>query len=374
MHNWLLLIFIGISTIALNVKGGETSLVVQSQGPTDLNESLLLGTEEDNQDVSQPDDDTTMSIENDLSVPSEDTESSGFEDVSDSEEEKPSQEPTPKIENYIDSGVQPDLSKEPPDDSEFVEPEDEVPMDAKLDLPIEKSQTNTANKAPDQSPEGTVIVDPSKAVYIDYKNQKAVTIPYSQRRKQWGKFIGLSVGQPRPENFLSEFLTDDYENIYGDDGSMLIEVHTNFKRNYESLSLGFEFNIGNYNKSSSELLDSKLNVTYWKMGSQLALDNIFKDQSYVVPYISGGIYQIIYKETQSSFSDNGTTLVSLYGCGGVMFSINWVDPISAKDAYFESGVENTFIFAEATYFMESQEESDPDFSGLNINAGIKAEF
>ena len=81
-----------------------------------------------------------------------------------------------------------------------------------------------------------------------------------------------------------------------------------------------------------------------------------------------------YKEEQGSTSNNGTTQASPYVSGGLLFSIDWLDPISAKAAYFESGIENTFIFAEATMFMESSSKKDPNFAGLDAKAGIKVEL
>jgi hypothetical protein len=58
-----------------------------------------------------------------------------------------------------------------------------------------------------------------------------------------------------------------------------------------------------------------------------------------------------------------------------MFQLGWLDPIAAVEAYSESGIENTYIFAEVRQYMASEEDIDPDFStGLDINFGMSLEF
>lgn len=239
---------------------------------------------------------------------------------------------------------------------------------------IENSEASTF-EAEGNTSEETVIIEPSSSIVMDYGSKKTLIIPYSERRMKWGRFIGLSVGQAKPEDFGSNFINDGFNEIYGEDNSPGLELHTNFKRNFSSYSMGIELNLGNYKKqSNTDIIDSNLEVTFWKLGFEFALDNIFKEHAYIVPYASSGIYQILYKEQLFDISNNGTTEVSLYFSGGLMFDIDWLDPVSASAAYLESGIENTFIFIEGTYHMESNSESDPIFAGLDVKAGFKVEL
>ena len=86
----------------------------------------------------------------------------------------------------------------------------------------------------------TVIVEPSTAVRLDYALKKAKIIPYSERRLKWGRFIGVSVGKASLDDFSSDYLNDTFESIYGDDSSLGLELHMNFKRNFSFYSLGVE--------------------------------------------------------------------------------------------------------------------------------------
>ncbi len=343
-----LLLIIGLVACSLNLLAEErdASEPVSTQG--------LLLTDESPFSDEQPKeitDEETISIDNDLD-PVSDNQQSSFDDSEDTEE----------LENLESNEVIETSVSE----SNF-EAEETTTEKIELTKPPEEELASVVGE--------TIIVEPSTAVRIDYKSNKAIIVPYSERRLEWGKFVGLSAGKSAPEDFSSDYLNDTYDSIYGGDSSLGIELHMNFKRNYSALSLGLEINIGNYKKTSdTDLIDSSLDVTFIKIGTQLAFDNLFKNQSYVVPYFSGGIYQILYKEEQSGVSNNGTTQVSFYGSGGLMFDIDWLDPLSARDAYFESGIENTFLFAEATYMSEPTSDKDPNFSGLDVKAGLKTEF
>ncbi|MCB9027189.1 MAG: hypothetical protein H6625_12775 [Bdellovibrionaceae bacterium] len=348
-------LLIGLLFLTLNAfSNSEDKSPVSTEGLLLTDESPLMTRPKDSED-SIFIEDSTITIENDMDLSTE------VDQVTKEESNEVPKE---------DFAIEEDL-KLNPETEKNLELAEDLPAGTKEEEAIEIK----SDDLPDTMVNQTVIIEPSNAVRLDYANKKLQIIPYSERRLKWGRFIGLSVGQSKPEGFASNFLNDSYSEIYGDDEGLGVEVNMNFKRNFETLSTGLEITLGNYKKNSDEdLIDSSLEVSFWKMGGQLALDNIFREHAYVVPYISGGIYQILYKEEQAGVSNNGWTEVSLYGSGGLMFNIDWLDPLTAKEAYFESGIENTFIFVEATYFMESNNERDPNFSGLDLKAGFKVEL
>lgn len=241
---------------------------------------------------------------------------------------------------------------------------------------VEFAPVDEGNTPISEPKELTVIVDPSNAVRVNYQTRRTIILPYSQRRKKWGSVHGLSAGTPSPNDFEPNFLTSTFDEVYsGSADAKAIEYHSNYKRNFGSYSTGIEFNVGTYTlKSDRDLIDSELTVTYLKLGGQLALDNLFEKHPYMVPYVSGGIYTMTYAEELGSTSNNGNTEVSFYGSAGLMLDISWIDKHSADSGYFESGIENTFLFAEASFYSQSQNEQDPNFEGLHMNAGIKVEF
>lgn len=241
---------------------------------------------------------------------------------------------------------------------------------------LEKIEKSRGQQDQDQDQElGYIIVEPTTAVRLDYQKKNLKLAPYGERRLKWGKFIGLSVRDVKNEEYSSEYLNDSYDSIYGGDDSLGFELHTGIKRNYSWFSIGAELNFAqNKKKSDKNLIDSMLENRLWKVGAQLAADNIFDEMPYFAPYISGGVYQVLFKEKQQELTKEGSTQLSFYGTLGVMFSISWMDPHSAKSAYFDSGIENTYLFVEATYFVASSNDADPDFSGISTNAGLKVEF
>ncbi|MCB0392077.1 MAG: hypothetical protein KDD58_12350 [Bdellovibrionales bacterium] len=350
-----ILIFIGILLVSLNALSNSDSInesvsdrsenPVSSEGLLLTDESPLTKSSEAEQN-NETIDGSTIEINNDLeNSPAEETK--GFDDFV--EEQLEQQEVQQAVEVEQEEVITTSEQNEKEYSGEYKEIQPKI--------------------------NETVIIEPSSAVRLDYSAQKTIIVPYSQRRLKWGQFVGVSVGKVTPEEFSSDFLNDSYDSIYGGDSNLGAEVHMNFKRNFSSYSLGVELNFGYFKKvSDKDLIDSTLEVTFAKLGGVFALDNLFEKEAYIVPYISGGIYQMLYKEEQSAVSNNGTTQISFYASAGLMFDIDWLDPVSAKSAYFESGIENTFIFAEATIFIDSAEESDPNFGSTDLKAGIKVEL
>lgn len=209
--------------------------------------------------------------------------------------------------------------------------------------------------------------------------------PYRERRTTWTCEIEISASQYEPVNYISNIITtngtttDDFESFYeyGDVASPTIGFE--FKRNFSfgAISLGAT---GSYYTSSQGDAEITLMTPALKVG--FYLDTLF-DEPYIVPYGTVGYAYTMYNESDSltglelsGASDN------LFVGAGLLFQLNWLDSAAAREAYANSGIENTFIFVEVRTYLDQgiigiKEDPDvyADFSSLTyIAGGMKLEF
>ncbi len=221
-------------------------------------------------------------------------------------------------------------------------------------------------------PEGLVIVEPRNLIPVNGSN-KLEMVSYSSRRKKWGQLWGLSYGLYKPSNYELDGIEAEYDEYYPS-GLGLIQVEGIYKRNFDTFSIGGYLSVGYFNVSSDvENFESDLSVMPLKLGFYFSLDTLWREP-WVVPYVHGGIYTIYFDETSNGSTLNGTTLVSYYATGGLMMQLDWADDSTAREAYIENGIENTFLFVEANYMAASIEEQDPDFNAIYVSGGLKLEF
>ncbi|MBX7230630.1 MAG: hypothetical protein K1X29_00960 [Bdellovibrionales bacterium] len=200
-------------------------------------------------------------------------------------------------------------------------------------------------------------------------------VPYRNRRLKWGKTISLGLSNFNPLNYEPNFLASDFKDVYSTSFPSLMELQFVLKRNFILGSIGAELGAGLYNKTSvNDAVDSRIELIPVRFGINVNFDNLFFEP-YLVPYASGGVYTMIFKENTSSVSHGGNTQVAPYFSVGVALQLNWLDREAARVSYMDSGMENTFLYIEGRMFMVSQNASDPDFStGLNWGAGMRVEF
>ena len=222
-----------------------------------------------------------------------------------------------------------------------------------------------------------VLVEP---LYVNSsKNNNTYELQdYKERRKKWGSVIGLSYSTFEPLDYSPNYSADDFDTVYADAESPLIEFNIYLKRNYSAFSIGLELSVGSYSTKSAATAtdDSTLSLTPAKLGVKLAMDALF-NEPWIVPYASGGVYTIDYLETQGSGTYEGNTNYAGYYTVGAMFQLNWAEPNAARDAYEESGIENTFLFVEASQLLTSQDSApeDPNFeTDVFLKSGISLEF
>ena len=228
-------------------------------------------------------------------------------------------------------------------------------------------QENLANADPQ-----LVEVELSPLIPLD-SSGSFYLLPYRYRRTTWGSTLGLSFGTFVPLNFEPNYYADEFGDVYGDQSYGMVELHFSIKRNFSLFSLGLDLGTGFYNASAAKGYQSNISVIPIRAGLRLSLEGL-SDEGYFVPYVAGGAYTMMYDESQSGNSSAGNTQAALYGSAGVQVQINWLDPVSAIEAYRESGIENSFVFAEARYFGFSAAPQDPDFSAIYFSLGMMVEF
>jgi hypothetical protein len=228
-----------------------------------------------------------------------------------------------------------------------------------------------------------VEVEPNNILPSDLANVYTL-VPYKVRRTEWGHQFSITYSQFNPTEYqtdyegpgvpMSDGLLPTYENAYG--AEPMVELAYGAKWNFLLGSLVGELGYGIMSNAAdaTDLGDATLNLQIVRAGLRYNMDNI-SYEPYFVPYGYAGAYTVLYAEEQGGASYDGNTSPALYWGGGLMFQLGWLDPIAAVEAYSESGIENTYIFAEVRQYMASAEDIDPDFStGLDLNFGMSLEF
>lgn len=231
----------------------------------------------------------------------------------------------------------------------------------------------------DEKPKpGMVVVEPTNLTKVQDDGSYNL-VPYGERRGKWGVLFGLEYSTYEPYDYEPNFIALDYKDVYGAPEVPFLEVQFGVKRNFSIASLGLEAGVGVFKAESKEnlvdLTNSTLVLYPIRMGFTLALDNLFSDEPWVVPYVNGGAYTIFFRESQASASFNGNTQVAPYAIGGLAITLDWLDRRSAREAYESSGIEASHLFVEARKYFGNDVEKDPDFETDPVwGAGIHVEF
>ena len=92
-------------------------------------------------------------------------------------------------------------------------------------------------------------------------------------------------------------------------------------------------------------------------------------------YVLGGVYANVFSEKQSAVAFKGNTQAAPYFGAGINFQLNWLERGKAEDAYWEYGLENTYLYVEGRQFVSSGSAQDPDFgTSFQLAAGAKVEY
>ncbi len=224
-----------------------------------------------------------------------------------------------------------------------------------------------------------VEVEPINILPSDLTNVYKI-MPYRIRRAKWGHLFSLAYSSYKPTNYQSKFTTPSqgtFDQLYGRTELPLVEMTYDYKYNFSLGSLALEMAYGYYkNDSNSQTVlgTSTLTVQPVRVGVKYIMDNLFFEP-YAAPYIVGGVYSTLFSEKRSTVTFSGNTQLAPYIGAGVMAQLNWLDTSAAVDSYNESGLENTYFFAEVRQYMKSAEQRDPNFSNdPALGMGVAFEF
>lgn len=222
-----------------------------------------------------------------------------------------------------------------------------------------------------------VIVEPSYVVK-DSDNNKQYSRYYPDRRKKWGGTVSLGVGKPEFNEYTTAVSAGaDFATTYDSGKDLLYDLNINFKRNFSALSLGLNIGVSFAKVGSKEdTPDLDITLNPLRLGLVAALDNVFKKNPYIVPYIGAGIQTIKYEEENKTteLSEKETSGMSQYINGGLMFQIDWIDRETGLESFYEAGLQNTFIYLDFINYMSAEEKNKPNLEAAILSAGIRVEY
>jgi len=220
-----------------------------------------------------------------------------------------------------------------------------------------------------------VFVEPTNISTTEVNGEYPL-IPYRERRPIWGLTASLGFSNYEPTSYDPNFSSATYGQVYSTPTMPLLELQIVVKRNFSLGSVGGEIAIGQYENGHSDpaIAESTLSLTPWRVGVAYALDN-YSNEPYVVPYVSAGLYSMIYKESLGGNSLNGSSQIAPYFNFGAAFSLDWIDRKAARVSYNDSGIESSYLFLEGRTYVKSSNVRDHDFSSpISVGGGVRVEF
>jgi hypothetical protein len=224
--------------------------------------------------------------------------------------------------------------------------------------------------------EKKVYVEPSFVQYVKTQNEYKLET-YKERRHAWGFTGSAGYSTYEPVNYEPSFAKTAYNQVYAKPAIGMVEGSFTAKRNLSAFSVGVELGAGSFNNDHTDpnFVGSKLNLTEIHVGGVIFLDTIYADEPMFVPYLSGGGYVMIFKESLDGNAFGGTTQIAPYVNGGVAMQLDWLDRRAARIGYEESGVLTSYLYLEARKYFTSQVKKDPDFSNTVSGVlGVRVEF
>lgn len=214
--------------------------------------------------------------------------------------------------------------------------------------------------------------------YINYKTAEAPLdrlASYKERRMSTGGYFSIAYSQFRPLDYNPSFAIQDFDTLYGGDGTQMIELSFLYKINFALGSIGVGLGVG-YQKLESDTFfaDSYLSIAPMRLEGIFSFDNLF-DNPWIVPYGVAGVYTVYYREEQAASAFSGTTDAAPYFGGGAAFRIDGFMPEESFNAYRENFQENSFVYLEVRKWIESANISDPNFAtDFQFGGGVRFEF
>lgn len=198
------------------------------------------------------------------------------------------------------------------------------------------------------------------------KTPKIKFLNYKERRQKWNFRLSLLGAQSKLSDYsLSSTSSNNTLNSNGVGFEGLISVSYNLP----VVSIGVDFGV------YSQDYDSDVSLLQPKASLHLIMDDIFSNP-YVAPFLKIGASKMEFKNPSGSdLESNNTNLAISFG-GGAMFLLDWFQTSLAMDAFFDYGLDATYLVLEFETFsgIPAELQGLPEFSQTNFKFGLQLVF
>lgn len=216
--------------------------------------------------------------------------------------------------------------------------------------------------------ENWVKVEKQFIVEDEKDSKKSRFLSFKERRPSWGFRFAISLEQMESDqNYpVSTLQKAKIESSSLDFGLQLMASY-----NLPLISVGAGVNLGVYNFEGD--------ISALKIGVDLhaVADGIMKNP-YVAPYAKVGVGRYTFSNPSSSDVTSHDSKLSFYYSVGGLFLLDWLQKSMSMEAFYNYGLEGSFIFFEMEDFpgLASARSSDfPDkFKTRAFKAGLQLVF
>lgn len=202
-------------------------------------------------------------------------------------------------------------------------------------------------------------------------------VPYKERRSRHGWIFSVNGDNLYFPDYISALDGRSYDEIFGQTDLTLVQLEIGYKYNFVLGAIGLSIAQGLGSIQDDRLGEVReLEISKTSGSATLYLDNI-TSEPYLVPYVSGTLWRFdLFEEAQTSAVDySASTDIGFAYSLGLLFQLNWMDKDSARKAYEDYGLQNTYLDVFFTQHTATADESDPNFeSDFNWGIGLKLEF
>ncbi len=200
----------------------------------------------------------------------------------------------------------------------------------------------------------------------DGKTKKISYMSYKDRRQTWNFRFSFFGSQPELSDYTlstTTFLPSLKSESVGLEGLVSISY------NFGIFSSGLDFGLMHTS------FDRDVSVFQPKASIHIIVDALFENP-YAVPYFKIGASQMTFSNPGSSdIPELKSNLATFFAFGG-MFSLDWFQKSLAMEAYFEHGLDATFLVIEYETFGGIPLEVDalPDIKQSSLKLGLQLVF
>lgn len=221
---------------------------------------------------------------------------------------------------------------------------------------------------------------------VEVEYQTSAMMSYQERRTAHGGIFGFSTQKYNPIDYQSVIDGLFIDEFFNGSKIDLMQLEFGYKYNFGLGSVGASFVYGQ--GEGSEFfggLKRTLSVRKMEGMATFYADNL-TSEAYLVPYAAVGIHQLSIDEKKENSDSKGISSLAPTYKIGLQISLSPLDKNTARDAYTDIGLENTFFdiylaryesivgdVAENT--MDVNDTGKPDTATpYELGFGLKMEF